>query len=483
MRRTCPRRWWLPLAAAATATVPLPAAHAATNAPAPSADLYVSAQAPRHNYGAARQLVVARRPARQAFMRFQLDAPPPAGSRTVLRVYPLTSSKRGLVLRHASDAPWNERRITLASAPKTGPRVVRSGPLRARHWKTIDVTRLTNSSAVVALALATTGRERIVLASRESRARAPRLELRPGSAAAPGTAGSLAAGHAGAPAPAGPGGLPGAAPAPAPAGPAPTEARPCGVTTSAPTWEHVVWVVMENKAASQIIGSSSAPYINSLAARCASATNFFAETHPSLPNYLAMTSGGTQGVTDDAAPSAHPIGAESIFSQLGGGWRSLQESMPSNCAKTSSGQYAVKHNPAAYYTNLGATCAQQDVPLTNPPDMSARFTFVTPNMCSDMHDCNVGQGDTWLATWMPRFLNSPEYRSGKTAIFLTFDEDDMSANNHIATLVISPSTPAGMTDGAQYNHYSMLRSTEEMLGLPALGGGVMAPSLRAAFRL
>jgi hypothetical protein len=240
---------------------------------------------------------------------------------------------------------------------------------------------------------------------------------------------------------------------------------------------------MENKRASQIVGSPSAPYFNSLAGKCGSPTEMYAETHPSLPNYVAMTSGGTQGVTDDAAPSSHPLTAPSIFSQLGGDWRSLQESMPSNCAKASSGLYAVKHNPAAYYTNIAAACAAQDVPLTNPPDLSARFTFVTPNMCSDMHDCSIDAGDAWLATWMPRFLDSAEYRRGRTAIFLTFDEDDMQPANHIATVVVSPSTPAGLGDGTRFDHYSMLRTTEEMLGLPALGGAATAPSMRSAFHL
>ena len=122
--------------------------------------------------------------------------------------------------------------------------------------------------------------------------------------------------------------------------------------------------------------------------------------------------------------------------------------------------------------------------LAGTPDLSAPFTFVTPNMCSDMHDCSIDAGDTWLATWMPKFLGSPEYRAGRTAIFLTFDEDDHSEGNHIATLVISPSTPAGAIDGTRYDHYSMLRTTEEMLGLPpVLGAAATAPSMRGPFRL
>jgi phosphatidylinositol-3-phosphatase len=260
---------------------------------------------------------------------------------------------------------------------------------------------------------------------------------------------------------------------------------PCGTVSTPPaSYDHVVWIVMENHSYSEVIGSARAPYENRLAAQCGSATHMFAESHPSLPNYIAMTSGSTQGITDDAAPSSHPLNVPSIFSQLGGDWRSLQESMPGNCAKTSSGQYAVKHNPAAYYTNVAAACAAQDVPLGSTPDVSARFTLITPNLCSDMHDCSVSQGDAWLGAWVPKILDSAEYRSGAMALFITFDEDDHSANNHIATVVISPSTPAGLTDNGSYNHYSLLRTTEEMLGLPVtLGGAVAAMSMRPGMHL
>jgi phosphatidylinositol-3-phosphatase len=299
----------------------------------------------------------------------------------------------------------------------------------------------------------------------------------------PGATG-LPAGPAAPAAPTHPGSGPAPAPAPAPSGGTPTAAKPCGLTTSPPAWQHVVWIVMENHASGQIIGSSSAPYLNGLKSKCGYASNFYAESHPSLPNYIAMTSGSTQGITDDNPPSSHPLNVPSIFSQLGGGWKSLQESMPSNCALTSSGTYAVKHNPAAYYTNIRPACSTQDVPLGSTPDVSAKFTFITPNLCSDMHDCSVSTGDSWLGTWVPKILDSAAYTSGTTAVFITFDEDDKSDNNHIATLVLSPSTPAGMTDSGSYNHYSMLRTTEEMLGLPVtLGGAVGAMSMRAGFHL
>ena len=277
--------------------------------------------------------------------------------------------------------------------------------------------------------------------------------------------------------------------------PPPSSSGPCGTTSTPPTsWQHVVWVVMENKQYGQIIGSSNAPYINSLAKACASATSMYAESHPSLPNYIAMTSGSTQGITDDSGPSSHPLNVASIFSQLGsGGWKSLEEDMPSNCYMGNSGNYAVRHNPATYYTNITSQCAAQDVPLGSTPDISARFTFVTPNTCNDMHSCptqsdittEVKTGDTWLSTFIPKLTSSTQYKAGNTVIFLTWDEDDYSSanGNHIATLVISPSTPAGLTVSTRFDHYSMLRTTEDLLGLSAIGSAASASSMATAFHL
>jgi hypothetical protein len=269
---------------------------------------------------------------------------------------------------------------------------------------------------------------------------------------------------------------------PPPPPPPPPPGGPCGTATTAPaTYDHVVWVVMENEASVSIIGSPSAPYINALAQKCASASQFFAETHPSLPNYIAMTSGSTQGITDDNGPSSHPLSVPSIFSQLPGDWRALQESMTSNCQLSSSGTYAVRHNPAAYYTNIRTDCGTLDVPLASTPDLSARFTFVTPNLCNDMHDCSVATGDAWLQTFLGKVFASPQYTAGRTAVFLTWDEDDSSHANKIATVLAAPSIVPGTVSSATFNHYSMLRTTEEMLGLGFIGNAATASSMRAAF--
>jgi phosphatidylinositol-3-phosphatase len=263
-------------------------------------------------------------------------------------------------------------------------------------------------------------------------------------------------------------------------------------TSSVPTmsdpptrYDHVVWIVMENHSYDQIIGASDAPYINRLAGEAGLATNFHAESHPSLPNYLAMTSGSTQGITDDAPPADHPLDVPSIFSLLpGGGSRSLEESMPSNCLQTDAGQYAVRHNPQAYYVNLGTDCGRYNVPLADPPDLSARFTFITPNLIHDMHDGTVADGDSWLSTFVPKVLASAEYAAGRMAVFVTWDEDDRLGANHVATLVVAPSVAPGTTVSSKLDHYSTLRATQQMLNVePLLGNAATAADMRAPFNL
>jgi len=269
---------------------------------------------------------------------------------------------------------------------------------------------------------------------------------------------------------------------------------PCGAGSRSPaTWDHVVWIVFENKSYSQIIDAPAAPYLSGLAAKCGLATDYHALAHPSLPNYIAMTSGGTQEITDDAGPAAHRLAVPSIFSQLGaGGWTALQESMPSNCYADNSGLYAARHNPPLYYPDVAGDCLVQDVPLGAVRELSARFTFVTPDLCHDMHSspcaattkAEVAAGDAWLAGFLPTVFATEEYRSGSTAVFITWDEDDFTDAQHIPTLVVAPSVTAGTTDATRFDHYSLLRTTEEMLGIDDfLGNAATATSMRAGFGL
>ena len=256
---------------------------------------------------------------------------------------------------------------------------------------------------------------------------------------------------------------------------------PCGRSTTT-SYSHVVWIMLENEGYT-VIGSPSAPYLNRLTNVCSLATQFFAVSHPSLPNYIALTSGSTQGIVDDAEPSQHVLTSASIFSQLGTNWRSLVESMPSRCDHVTSGVYAARHNPAVYYQSIGAACQQNDVPLTLPLNLSKKFTFIAPNVCDDMHSCPVATGDQWLSRTVPSIIKSPEYQSGSLVLFITFDENNLQSSNQVPTIVVAPSVPRGLRVGERFTHYSLLGSTESLLHLPLLGSARTAPLMTKRFHL
>jgi hypothetical protein len=261
-----------------------------------------------------------------------------------------------------------------------------------------------------------------------------------------------------------------------------TVATPCGSPAAAPHYTHVVWIMFENVGYG-VVGSSSAPYFNQLAARCALATNDHAVAHPSLPNYVALTSGSTQGISDDAEPSVHPLQVPSIFSQLHGNWRTYAESMPSSCDRITSGSYAARHNPAVYYVGLSAACRSDDVAMTSSLSLGSAFTMIVPNICDDMHSCSVSVGDQWLRRTMPTILRSVQYRTGSTVVFVTFDENDSDSTNRIPTIVIAPSVHVGARVGTSFTHYSLLSTTESLLGLAHLGAARSAHSMIGPFHL
>ena len=265
---------------------------------------------------------------------------------------------------------------------------------------------------------------------------------------------------------------------------------PCGTLPVTSThYTHVIWVWMENHSYDTIIGSSSAPYINSLGGACGLATNYHNVDHPSLPNYIAATSGlpfaNLATFTSDCSPSRKcSTSASSIFGQVS--WKAYEESMPSNCYRKNAGTYAVRHNPPPYYTTL-AGCATNDVPYSQlATDLADNtlpaFSFVTPNLIDDMHDGTVVQGDTWLSQNLPTIFNSAAYQAGDVAVFLTWDEgeggavSDCATNTsdvgcHVATIVASPSTTPGTVSATLFNHYSLLGSTESLLNVANLAAG------------
>src|SRR5262245_36220111 len=270
---------------------------------------------------------------------------------------------------------------------------------------------------------------------------------------------------------------------------------PCGLGATPPqTYEHVVWVWFENHGYGQIVGSDAAPFMNRvLIPACGLATNYHALTHPSLPNYIAATSGLSGNALAPFARNCNAvgpcrIGATSLFEQAPS-WGAYAESMRRPCTRWFTGSYAASHNPAVYYRAL-TDCREHAVNLRAlrahlAQDTLPAFAFITPNMCHSMHNCSVTSGDAWLRRLLGRLTASAAYQRGTMAIFVTFDESDEDSDDHrVATFVVSPSTAPGTRAAARFNHYSLLRTTEEMLGVqPYLGRASRAPSMRGAFNL
>lgn len=257
--------------------------------------------------------------------------------------------------------------------------------------------------------------------------------------------------------------------------PSPCGTAPAGQT---PQINHVVWVVFENKPTSTVYGNPSAdPYLGGLGLACGRASDY--ESAPSFPAKLAMTSGSDWGLTTDAQVVPGP----DLFSQLGTDWTAYMGSMPSNCYSRNvpNKTYYVRHNPAYYYTDNRAACATRDLPLPATPadlDLSRSFTWVEANVPQSMHACKkicgktagaqLAMGDSWAQTWVAGILQSPQYLAGDTAVFIVWDQGS-GKSDRTTLMVVSPYTTPGYVTTASYNHYSLLRGTEDLLGLPALG--------------
>jgi hypothetical protein len=238
--------------------------------------------------------------------------------------------------------------------------------------------------------------------------------------------------------------------------------------TAVPRLDHIVLVMFENKANSQIT-SSSAPYFTSLAAQGATFTQSYAITHPSQPNYIALFSGSTQGVTSDACPqtfTATNLGAQLIGAGLS--FTGYAEAMPSDgYTGCSSGRYQRKHNSWVDFTNVPA--ASNRTYADFPADYATLPTvaFVTPDMCNDMHDCSVATGDTWLRTHLDGYAQWA--KTHNSLLVVTFDEDNSLSLNHIYTTFVGEHVTAGAYS-EKITHYTVLRTIEDAYGLPAIGG-------------
>jgi phosphatidylinositol-3-phosphatase len=258
--------------------------------------------------------------------------------------------------------------------------------------------------------------------------------------------------------------------------------------SAAPSFDHAVVIVFENKEANEVIGATDAPTFNAMGKRYAVATRYYGVTHPSLPNYLALVSGSTQAISTDCTSCV--VSARNLADTLaaaGKTWKLYAEGLPHpGFTGAFSGRYAKKHVPFLYFRDVVGDRARltRVVPLTalrsdlrtgRLPD----FAFVVPNLCNSMHDCSVATGDAWLRAHLPPLLALPN-----TAVFVVFDEgaSDARGGGHVAALVLGTAVRGGSRFTGVTSHYGLLRTIEQAWGLPLLGRSARATPITGIWR-
>ncbi|HZP49300.1 MAG TPA: alkaline phosphatase family protein [Vicinamibacterales bacterium] len=261
------------------------------------------------------------------------------------------------------------------------------------------------------------------------------------------------------------------------------------VLAAPPKFTHVYIIVMENEESTSIIGNPAAPYINSLAQQYALGTAYTGVSHPSLPNYMAMT-GGNTAFTDDCVGCT--VATSSIADQIeaaGRRWKAYMESMSSPCDTQDGDTYTTHHNPFIHYAGLVSNtsrCQSHVVPLTAlATDVTAGtvpdYVWITPNLCSDMHDCSIATGDAWLKGVVPYIMSTKDFAT--SALFITWDEGttDSGGGGVIPMIVVSPLAKKGFRSTVAENHYSLLRTIEDAWGLAPLGHASTAAAMTEYF--
>jgi acid phosphatase len=255
---------------------------------------------------------------------------------------------------------------------------------------------------------------------------------------------------------------------------------------------HVFIVVEENANYADVVGSPSMPYLNGLATQYGLAANYFANGHPSIPNYFELTTGQTLTLIDALTPHSFPVSEDNVIRELiaaGKTWKSYAEDLPAvGYTGGDSGNYVVRHNPLAYMTDVQDDPAQTknlvpfsqfaaDLPTANLPD----YSFIVPNLCNDAHNCPLATADNWLKTNLDPVIRSAVFQKDGLLV-IVFDEADTldftAGGGHVAAVIVSPLAKRGYKSIAFYQHQSALRLMLEGLGVTRLpGDAATAPAM------
>jgi phosphatidylinositol-3-phosphatase len=265
------------------------------------------------------------------------------------------------------------------------------------------------------------------------------------------------------------------------------------VAAGQPTFAHVALVILENHSFSEVIGNGAMPYLNSLAQQYGLAAQYYANAHPSLPNYFMLTTGATQTTSDDFSGT---LSGDNVVRELvnaGKSWKCYAESLPSpGYLGPDVYPYLRQHNPFSFFFEIQRDSSQAAnvVPFSQfAPDLAnnalPQYSFIIPNVLDDAHDGTLAQADAWLQQNIaPVIANSGFQASG--LLIITFDEGDQSDSAHgggqVATIIVSAKAKAGYSSQTFFQHQSTLRLSLAALGVDVFPGAAgTAPDMTEFF--
>jgi len=265
------------------------------------------------------------------------------------------------------------------------------------------------------------------------------------------------------------------------------------IPSSQPTFSHVVVVVEENHSYSDVIGSSSMPYLNSLASQYGLATQYFANGHPSMPNYLMLTTGQMETFDDNFSGTISDDNVVRELVHAGKSWKAYEESIPSaGYLGGDVAPYVRRHNPFSYLSDVqnDPSQAANIVPFSQfASDLSSntlpQFSFISPDVNDDAHNGTLAAADSWLQSNLAPLLASSTFQNSGLLI-ITFDESEDTdldhGGGHVATVVISSKSKMKYQSQTEYQHQSTLRLVLAASGVdrfPGLAG--TAPDMTEFF--
>jgi acid phosphatase len=260
--------------------------------------------------------------------------------------------------------------------------------------------------------------------------------------------------------------------------------------TPLPRFDHVIVIVLENKSQSNLLGDDDAPNFNALASRYVVLSHYGGVAHPSLPNYLALVSGSTHGITTDCTTCL--VSGRNLADTLERAhmsWKTYAEGIPRpGFTGGSAGRYAKKHVPFLYFRDVVSKPArlQRVVPLRQfyrdlVVGALPSFSLVVPNLCHDMHDCSVATGDTWLGGFVLPLLKRQQLMH--SAVFVITDEPETEqATAAVPALALGPLVQPGARFSPRTSHYGLLRTIEDAWGLPRLGHSAQVGPISGIWR-